>query len=132
MPSSAIRVLLVDDDPLFLETLQTLLAGDDRIDVVGMARDGREGLRLAVRLRPDVVTMDLDMPLSDGVEATRQIVAAKLPTKVVLVSGSGDVDRAELAREIGASAYVTKSRVAEFLIPTLVAVAAGGNFLAVA
>jgi DNA-binding NarL/FixJ family response regulator len=127
MASSAapIRVLLVEDDQLFLEALATLLEADERIRVVGTARDGRAGVDQALRLRPDIVTMDIEMPVLDGVEATREIIAAQLPTKVVLVSASRDAERAELARRLGASAYVTKSRAADFLVPTIIAVAGG-------
>ncbi|HEX2044856.1 MAG TPA: response regulator transcription factor [Gaiellaceae bacterium] len=112
MRRSPLRVLLVDDQPLFLETLALLLGGDERVLVVGSAHDGLEAVRLAQDLAPDLVLMDLDMPVLDGVEATVRILATLPTASVVIVSGSdcaSDVDR---ARRAGAAGYVTKSRLA--------------------
>jgi CheY-like chemotaxis protein len=67
------RVLVVEDDDSFAEALRELLEGDGRLEVAGRARDGREGVELAEALRPDVVLMDIVLPVLDGVEATREI-----------------------------------------------------------
>ena len=123
-----IRVLFVDDDRGFLEALEALFADDERFEIVGTAADGSEAVARAVDLRPDVVTMDLEMPRMDGVEATRRIRAELPDTRVVVVSSSAYATRAEMAREAGASAYVTKSAVADELLPTVVAVAGGESF----
>jgi NarL family two-component system response regulator LiaR len=126
-----IRVLVVDDDARFVDAVSALLAGDEQIVVVGTAANGEEGVLRALWLRPDVVTMDLEMPVVDGVQATRDI-RAKLPgTRVVVVSSSEFADRAEAARDAGASAYMTKSRAADELAQTIHAVARGANFIAV-
>lgn len=125
-----IRVLLVDDDPGFLEALEALFADDERFEIVGTAGDGEEALALAISLRPDVVTMDIEMPRLDGVEATRQIRAEVPETHVVVVSASAHASRAEVAREAGASAYVSKSVFADELLATVAAVARGENFVA--
>ena len=69
-----IRVLLVDDQQLVRAGFRMILDGEDEIDVVGEAADGRAGVEAAVRLHPDVVVMDIRMPVMDGVEATRQLV----------------------------------------------------------
>jgi len=126
-----IRVLVVDDDAGFVEALQALLGGDARIEVVGTAANGEEAVLRAIWLRPNVVTMDLEMPVVDGVEATRQIRANLPRTRVIVVSASAYAHRAETAREAGASAYVAKSRAAEELLATIQAVAEGENFIAV-
>jgi DNA-binding NarL/FixJ family response regulator len=123
-----IKVLLVDDDPGFLEALEALFTRDERFEIVGTARDGAEALSLAISLQPDVVTMDIEMPRMDGVEATRQIRAEVASTRVVILSSSAYASRAETAREAGASAYVSKSVVADELLPTVAAVAEGDDF----
>ena len=118
-----IRVVLADDESLFVEALAALLDLDERIDVVGRARDGLEALRLVATARPDVVLMDLDMPRINGIGATR-ILAAEYPfVHVVIVTGSVLPEDLERAREAGAAAYVTKDRVHEELTDILVEVA---------
>ena len=130
MPATTeVRVLLVDDDPSFLDSLELLLGQEPRIRVVGRAGNGQEALQRALFLRPKVVTMDIEMPLMDGVAATREIVASELPIHVVLVSGSAHAERAEIARASGAAALVTKSRVGEALLETILAVASGSIFV---
>jgi DNA-binding NarL/FixJ family response regulator len=126
-----IRVLLVDDDPNFLDALGVLFAGDERFDVVGTARDGNEALLRAIWLRPHVVTMDIEMPTLDGVEATRKICRNLPGTRVVVVSGSAHRERAETVRVAGASAFLTKSRVTDELLATVEAVARGQSWVAV-
>jgi DNA-binding NarL/FixJ family response regulator len=121
---TTIRVVLADDESLFVEALAALLELDERIDVVGRARDGLEALRLVASVRPDVVLMDLDMPRINGIGATR-ILNAEYPfVRVVIVTASIVPEDLERAREAGAAAYVTKDRVHEELTDILVEVAA--------
>jgi two-component system nitrate/nitrite response regulator NarL len=122
--SSKIRVLIADDHPLFAETLEALLATDPRIEVVGTARDGKEAVRLWRKLRPDVILMDISMPVMDGFEATQRIRKERDDACVLMLTGSNariDVDR---ARKAGAAGYVTKDRIAAELIEAIVEVAA--------
>jgi len=125
----SVRVLVVDDDPRFVEAVLTWFGSDERIVVVGTAGNGEQAVSRALFLRPDVVTMDLEMPVMDGVEATRRIRAALPNTRVIVVSASEYADRARLAREAGAVAYLSKSHAVEELIPTIHAVAEGENFI---
>ncbi|HZD86722.1 MAG TPA: response regulator transcription factor [Gaiellaceae bacterium] len=118
-----IRVLIADDHRLFAEALEAILAGDARISVVGRAGDGREAVELAEELRPDVVLMDVSMPVLDGIDATREIRAAGSDVCVLMLTGSNsrtDVDR---SREAGASGYVTKDRIASELVDAILEVA---------
>lgn len=122
-PAVSIRVLIADDHPLFAQALEAILATDGRIRVVGHARDGREAVDLSRELAPDIVLMDISMPILDGIEATRQLREEGSPASVLMLTGSNasaDVDR---AREAGAAAYVTKDRIAADLIEAIVQVA---------
>jgi DNA-binding NarL/FixJ family response regulator len=117
-----LRVLIADDHRLFAEALQAILASDERIEVVGQASDGSEAVELARKLDPDVVLMDVSMPVLDGFEATRKIRAASEDIRVLMLTGSNsraDVDR---SREAGASGYVTKDRIASELIAAILEV----------
>jgi DNA-binding NarL/FixJ family response regulator len=121
-PEPRIRVLIADDHRLFAEALQAILAVDERIDVVGQAADGREAVELATRLDPDVVLMDISMPVMDGIEAAREIRGASEGTSILMLTGSNsraDVDR---ARQAGAAGYVTKDRIAAELIDAILEV----------
>jgi DNA-binding NarL/FixJ family response regulator len=124
MTTKPIRVLIADDHRLFAEALEAILAGEERIAVVGRAGDGGEAVRLSEELQPDVVLMDLSMPVLDGVEATRAIRAAGSAVCVLVLTGSNaraDVDR---SRDAGASGYVTKDRIASELVDAIIEVAA--------
>src|SRR5262245_51049935 len=100
MPEQGVRVLLVDDHPLFVEAVKALLAGEPRVVVVGVARNGREAVELVPRLRPDVVLLDISMPVMDGIEAARQIAEAGSDARILVLTGSSahaDVARARAA-----------------------------------
>ena len=117
-----VRILIADDHRLFAEALEAILATDERIEVVGQASDGGEAVELAKKLGPDVVLMDVSMPVLDGFEATREIRSAHDNVRVLMLTGSNsraDVDR---SREVGASGYVTKDRIASELVASIVEV----------
>ena len=121
---AVIRVLIADDHRLFAEALEVILAGDQRISVVGHAADGREAVRLANELHPDVVLMDISMPVMDGIEAAQAIRSTDGNACILMLTGSNsrtDVDR---ARQAGASGYVTKDRIASELIDAIVEITA--------
>jgi DNA-binding NarL/FixJ family response regulator len=118
-----IRVLIADDHRLFAEALHAILSGESQIEVVGRARNGAEALDLALELAPDVILMDISMPIMDGIEATRRIREARQHACVLMLTGSNasiDIDR---AREAGAAGYVTKDRIASELVSAIVDVA---------
>jgi two-component system nitrate/nitrite response regulator NarL len=121
--SSKIRVLIADDHRLFAETLEALLTTEDRVDVVGWARDGKEAVRLARKLQPDVILMDISMPVMDGFEATRRIRRYQKDACVLMLTGSNSRTDVDLARKAGAAGYVTKDRIAAELIDAIVEVA---------
>jgi DNA-binding NarL/FixJ family response regulator len=105
---SPVRVLIADDDDLFVETLALVLEREERIEIVAIARNGREALEQAMWSRPDVVLMDLHMPVMDGVEATRQIRAAAPGCRVVFLTASTEPEDQTRALDAGAVRYVNK------------------------
>jgi DNA-binding NarL/FixJ family response regulator len=118
-----VRVLIADDHRLFAEALEAILAGDERIELVGLAANGEEAVRLTEETRPDVVLMDISMPLMDGVAAAKAIRADNDDVGILMLTGSNarsDVDR---ARQAGAAGYVTKDRIAAELIEAILEVA---------
>jgi DNA-binding NarL/FixJ family response regulator len=118
-----VRVLIADDEPLFVESVEALLAVDERVEVVGTAANGKQAVELATALNPDVTLMDISMPILDGIEATRRI-RERFPNACVLVltgsSISADVDR---ARQAGVAAFLTKDRLGTQLVNAILEVA---------
>jgi DNA-binding NarL/FixJ family response regulator len=119
-----IRVLIADDHRLFAEALEAILAAESSIEVVGRARNGAEALEMAIELAPDVVLMDISMPVMDGIEAVRAIRGAQESACVLMLTGSNSRSDVDRARQAGAAGYVTKDRIAAELIDAIVEVAA--------
>jgi DNA-binding NarL/FixJ family response regulator len=120
MPSTppygrAVRILLVDDHRLFAESLMSLLSEDERVEVVGIASDGAEAVELATDLKPDVILMDLMMPVMDGLEATRRIRQRGLPAQILILTGTDSPVDSEDAAKAGASGYLRKEQGVEEL-----------------
>jgi CheY-like chemotaxis protein len=115
------QILVAEDDEAFLDVIALMLEGDERFTVVGRAHNGREAVELAERVSPDAVVIDVEMPVLDGVEATRQLreMAPGLP--IVAVSGHDYEERALEIRSAGADDYVRKARLAAELPRVLAA-----------
>ena len=115
MPSSppkarAVRILIADDHRLFAESLMAVLSEDERVDVIGIAEDGQQAVDLATELRPDVILMDLKMPVLDGFEATRRIRKTGLETQIFILTGTDTAIGSEDAAAAGASGYLRKEQ----------------------
>jgi DNA-binding NarL/FixJ family response regulator len=126
----SVRVLLVDDQPLMLVGLGILIGDTDDLEVVGEACDGREAVRLARELRPDVVVMDIRMPGRDGIEATRQATAEPDPPKVLVLTTFDDDEYVYGALRAGASGFLLKSMALNAILDAIRVVAAGDALIA--
>ncbi len=120
-----VRVLICDDERLFADALALILETDDRIEVLGRALDGTQAVAMAHEFDPDVVVIDLSMPGLDGFAAIAAMVADDPSRRVVVLSGSADPDDMAKANAAGACDYLTKERIADELVPAVVAAAAG-------
>lgn len=124
-----IRVLLADDQKLVSAGFRSILDGEDDIDVVGAAADGAEAVRLALQLRPDVVLMDIQMPVMDGLAATREI-AAKSDVRVIILTTFDLDDYVYGALRAGASGFLVKDTEPAELIHGVRVVARGDALIA--
>ena len=122
-PQPLIRVLIADDHHLFAEALGLTLEADPRLEVVGYARDGKEAVRVAAERHADVVLMDLDMPVMDGIDATREIRRTLPRCRVAVVTASAAPVDALRARDAGAAAYLTKGCSARDVVEAVLEIA---------
>ncbi|GAB3075861.1 response regulator transcription factor [Micromonospora schwarzwaldensis] len=120
-----VRVLLADDQPLLRTGFRMVLGVEDDLDIVGEAGDGVEAVELSRRLLPDVVLMDIRMPRMDGVAATRAIVDARLPVRVLVLTTFELDEYVVGALRAGASGFLAKDVPAEDLVTAIRTVAAG-------
>lgn len=125
----AIRVLIVDDQPLIRTGIATLLGRKADIDVVGQAGNGREALELVAALDPDIVLMDVMMPVMDGVEATRQLAARGPRPAVIMLTTFHDDERVLQSIAAGARGYLLKDVDHRALADSIRTVAAGGALI---
>jgi DNA-binding NarL/FixJ family response regulator len=125
-----IRLLIADDHPLVRDALTHLLDGAEGIEVVAASADGREAVRLALELSPDVVMMDLEMPECNGIEATKALKAAGSEARVVVLTTFSDRDRILGALDAGALGYLLKDADPEEIIRGVHAAARGESPLA--
>ncbi|RKS80093.1 DNA-binding NarL/FixJ family response regulator [Motilibacter peucedani] len=122
---NGVRVLLVDDHALVRSGLESLMGAEPDLDVVGSASDGAQALELVVSLAPDVVLMDLSMPVLDGVAATRRLTAEHPGTAVLVLTSFSDRERVTDALDAGAVGYVLKDSEPSVVLEAVRAVARG-------
>jgi two-component system nitrate/nitrite response regulator NarL len=118
-----IRVLIADDHRLFAEALEAVLSSEERIDVVGRAADGGEAVDLARRLQPDLVLLDISMPVLDGFEAAAELDLLEDPPAILMLTGSSSPDDVDRARRAGVKGYITKDAIAASLVDAILAAA---------
>jgi DNA-binding NarL/FixJ family response regulator len=123
-----ITVLLAEDHAVVRQGLCALLNADGHFKMVGEARTGREAVEKALALRPDVILMDIAMPVLNGLEATRQILAANPAAKVIILSAHSDDEYIERLTAVGAAGFLEKQTSADVLTKAIREVAKGNNF----
>ncbi|TCM40350.1 response regulator transcription factor [Kribbella sp. VKM Ac-2568] len=123
--SEAVRVMLVDDHPVYRDGLAALLGSLDGVEVVGTAADGLEAVRRAAELQPDVVVMDVQMPELDGIEATRRITADSPHVGVVVLTMAEEDQTLFAAMRAGARGYLLKGANQAEIVRAITAVAQG-------
>ncbi|MFG2988104.1 response regulator [Streptomyces sp. NPDC048257] len=129
-PARAVRVLLVDDQPLVRSGLRVLMADTCDLEVVGEAGTGGDAVRLAAELHPDVVVMDIRMPGMDGIEATRRITAGTEAVKVLVLTTFDEDDHVYGALRAGASGFAVKDMAVEEILAAIRVIAAGDALIA--
>lgn len=127
--SDPLTVLLVDDQPIIRSGFAMMLSVEEDLEVVGEAANGREAIELALAERPDVIVMDVQMPVMDGIAATREIVERELGRVIILTTFDSDTYLFDALRA-GASGFLLKNAEAEQLVEALRAVGHGHALLA--
>jgi DNA-binding NarL/FixJ family response regulator len=125
-----IRVVLADDQPLVRAGLRVLITDTPDLTVVGEAGNGAEAVETVRELRPDVVVMDIRMPGTDGIEATRTIMTLAVPTAVLILTTFDDDDHVYAALRAGASGFLVKDMALEDILAAIRVVAAGEALIA--
>ncbi len=126
---TSIRLLIVDDQALFREGLRTLLSVQTGVEVVGEAGNGEEALRQAATLRPDVILMDLQMPVMDGAAATRRLKVQQPSAKVIVLTTFDDDENVFEGLRAGAVGYLLKDTPSAKLVEAIRLAARGESFL---
>lgn len=124
---SDIKIILIDDHTLFRSGIKALLSRQQDFDVVGEAADGLAGVKLVEQLRPDIVLLDLDMPVMNGREALAQILSANPEQTVVMLTVSEDSDDLTECMRIGARGFLLKNINADFLLDSIRKAVDGDN-----
>ncbi|HXN73300.1 MAG TPA: response regulator transcription factor [Candidatus Acidoferrales bacterium] len=124
-----IRILIADDHPIIRKVVRSTLQRHPHFDICGEATDGAEAIKEAKKLKPDVVVLNVNMPVLNGFEAAREIKAALPQSAIVILSQHADKHFVEEAKKLGVRAYVAKTKAGEALIKAIEAAVLGKDFV---
>jgi len=124
-----VKLLIVDDHPVFRRGLREIIEEHPLFEVVGEASDGQLGLRLVTECKPDIVLLDVDMPLVSGLDMARILQKNKLPGRIVFLTMYKEEDIFNAAMDMGVKAYVLKENAVDDIVEALKHVAEGGTFI---
>jgi DNA-binding NarL/FixJ family response regulator len=125
-PRRPVRVLIAEDQSIFADALALLLETDARVEVVGLAANGQEAVDRALSASADVVVMDMDMPVVDGLEATRRLRKELPEARVIVVSGLDPAIHEQRALDAGATRYMVKGRIGLEMVDEILAASRTG------
>jgi len=128
VPKGQIKVLLAEDHGAYRKSLKLLVESDGNIEVIGEARNGREAVRLNESLHPDVIVMDIAMPLMNGLQATQQIMGTSPKTRILILSAHPEAAYIKQAVLCGASGYLIKQSSTHVLAQAVREVFEGNSF----
>jgi DNA-binding NarL/FixJ family response regulator len=124
-----VRILIADDHPVIRKRVRSTLDGHPRFEVCAEVEDGARAIEEAQKLKPDVVVLNVSMPVIDGFQAARKIKASLPETAIVILSSHVDQRFIEEAKKIGARAYVAKTELGTALVKAIEAAVVGGDFV---
>jgi two-component system nitrate/nitrite response regulator NarL len=124
-----VRILIADDHPLIRRMVRSTLEEDHRFDVCADVEDGAQAVEEAQKLKPDVVVLNVTMPVMNGLDAAREIKARLPQTAIVILSANADRHFIEEAKKIGVQAYVAKTKAGQALVKAIESAVAGGDFV---
>ncbi|MBP7642352.1 MAG: response regulator transcription factor [Saprospiraceae bacterium] len=126
---NTIKIIIADDHPLFLKGLKDTLSDEEDFEILGTAKNGVEALEIINDLNPDVVTLDIDMPLLNGINVAKQLLIVHPNIKIIILSMHKDADIIKASMDIGIHAYVFKDDAANDLVNAIRSVYAGGIYI---
>ena len=124
-----LKLLIADDHPLFRKGLIQALGADHSVEIVGEASDGQQALSLAEELAPDVVVLDIEMPVLSGLQVAQEIIKRKLPVEIVFLTMYKEEDIFNEAMELGVKGYVLKESAVSDIVNSIKSVVAGRHFI---
>jgi len=124
-----IKVLIVDDHPLFRQGLRQVVEGDPRFEFIGEAGDGTAGLRLIQEKKPDVAVLDVNLPGLSGLDIARKLQGKRLPTRVIILTMYKEEETFNRAVDFGVKGFVLKENAVQDILNSLITVAKGEHYL---